>query len=103
MDGVLDPRIILRMRRVPAIDATGLHALDEFLDKCRRQHTTLLLSGIHSQPIFALTKYKLIDKVGEENLFGNIDDALARAREIVGATPSPRPDSAQPEVARERR
>src|SRR5688572_29754404 len=36
---------ILRMRHVTAIDATGMHALDEFHDKCRKQHTTLLLSG----------------------------------------------------------
>ena len=90
------------MRRVPAIDATGMHALDEFHDKCRKQHTTLLLSGVHSQPVFALTKYGLTDKIGEENLFGNVDDALNRAREIVGATALPRPASAVPEVARER-
>jgi SulP family sulfate permease len=92
---------ILRMRRVPAIDATGMHALDEFHDKCRKQHTTLLLSGVHSQPVMALTKYGLTDKIGEENLFGNIDDALDRAREIVGVHPQPKPRSAVPEVARE--
>lgn len=93
---------ILRMRRVPAVDATGMHALDEFCDKCRRQGTTLLLSGVHAQPIFAMTKYGLTDKVGEENLFGNIDDALNRARQIVGKTPLPKPPTAVPEVARER-
>lgn len=94
---------ILRMRRVPAIDATGLHALDEFHDKCRRQGTRLLLAGVHTQPIFAMTKYGLIDKVGEENLFGNIDDALDAARQIVGARPEPKPADAVAEVARERK
>ena len=44
---------ILRMRRVPAIDATGLHALVEFQEKCHRQSTTLLLSGVHAQPMAA--------------------------------------------------
>jgi SulP family sulfate permease len=93
---------ILRMRRVPAIDATGMHALDELHDKCRKQKTHLLLSGVHAQPIFAMMNYGLVDKIGEENLFGNIDDALNRARQIVGADLEPRPKFAQAEVRRER-
>jgi SulP family sulfate permease len=93
---------ILRMRRVPAVDATGMHALDEFHLKCRKQGTLLLLAGVHTQPIFAMTQYGLVDKVGQGNLFGNIDDALARAREIVGEAPQPRPPAAIAEVARER-
>ena len=98
------PRVfILRMRRVPAIDATGMHALDEFYLKCKRQGTVLLLAGVHAQPMFALAKYGLLDKVGEQNMFGNIDDALDRAREILGAQPVPHPSVAQPEVARERK
>jgi SulP family sulfate permease len=92
---------ILRMRRVPAIDASGMHALDEFYLKCKRQGTQLLLAGVHAQPMFALAKYGLLDKVGEDNLFGNIDDALDRAREIVGAQPRPKPADALPEVARD--
>ena len=93
---------ILRMRRVTAIDATGMHALDEFHDKCRKQGTRLLLSGVHAQPMFAMAKYELLDKFGEENLFGNIDDALNRARELVGEHTQPKPASAVPEVQRER-
>lgn len=93
---------ILRMRRVTAIDATAMHALGEFHAKCHRQGTTLLLAGVHAQPIFAMTKYGLVDRIGEDNLFGNIDDALNRAREIVGVPTVPRPAIVQPEVARER-
>jgi SulP family sulfate permease len=93
---------ILRMRRVPAIDASGMHALGEFRDKCRKQGTTLLLSGVHAQPIFAMTRYGLTERLGDENLFGNIDDALNRARQIIGLGPVARPESALPEVARER-
>jgi SulP family sulfate permease len=92
---------ILRMRRVPAIDATGMHALDELHDKCTRRQTHLLLSGVHAQPIFAMTAYGLVDKIGEENMFGNIDDALNCAREIVGLHAEPRPTAATPEVRRE--
>jgi SulP family sulfate permease len=94
---------ILRMRRVPAVDATGMHALDEFYLKCKRQGTQLLLAGVHAQPMFALAKYGLLDKVGEANLFGNIDDALDRASEIVGIPPHPHPADAVAEVARERK
>jgi SulP family sulfate permease len=93
---------ILRMRRVPAVDATGMHALEEFHGKCRKQSTTLLLAGVHAQPIYAMTQYGLIDKIGEQNLYGNIDDALNRAREIVGQQPQPKPTTAIAEVARER-
>lgn len=93
---------ILRMRRVPAIDATGMHALEEFFEKCRRQGTVLLLSGVHAQPMFALTKYGLTDKIGDKNLTGNIDESLDRAREILGLPMAPPPPGAVPEVARQR-
>lgn len=93
---------ILRMRRVPAVDASGIHALEEFYDKCRRQGTRLLLSGVHAQPMFALMKYGLTDRIGETNLFGNIDDALDAARSIVGAPPPATRPAREPEVARER-
>jgi SulP family sulfate permease len=89
------------MRRVPAIDASGMHALDEFASKCKRQGTTLLLSGVHAQPMFALARYGLLDRFGEQNMFGNVDDALNRAREIEGLPPQPKPPTATPEVARE--
>jgi len=92
---------ILRMRRVPAIDASGMHALDEFFSKCKRQGTTLLLSGVHAQPMFALAKYGLLDRVGEENMFGNVDDALNRAREIEGVAKQEKPAGAVAEVKRE--
>lgn len=86
------PRIfILRMRRVTAIDATAMHALGEFHDKCRRQGTILLLSGVHAQPMFAMTRYGLTERIGKENMLENIDDALNRAREILGLPPPPQP------------
>jgi SulP family sulfate permease len=98
------PRVfILRMRRVPAMDATGLHALEEFFDKCRRQGTTLLLSGIHAQPLFVLTQHRLYEAIGSDNLLANIDDALDRARQLLGLPSSDRPIGAAAEVAREAR
>jgi SulP family sulfate permease len=92
---------ILRMRKVPWIDATGLHALEEFHAKCRREGTQLLLSGVHAQPLFAFARSGFTDVVGPENMFGNIDDALNRGRELLGLPAKLRPASAEPEVARE--
>jgi SulP family sulfate permease len=72
------------MRYVPHVDATGLHALQEFYDKCRRQGATLLLGGVHAQPLLEMTRMGILDRIGVENLFESVDDALVRAREIVG-------------------
>ncbi|MCE9552064.1 MAG: sulfate permease [Planctomycetes bacterium] len=92
---------ILRMRRVPSIDASGMHALKEFYEKCHRQGTTLLLSGVHAQPLFVFTKYRFKEVIGIDNMFGNIDDALNRARELMGLPTVSRPVTALSEVARE--
>ena len=94
---------ILRMRRVPAIDATGLHALEEFHKKCLHQGTKLLLAGVHAQPLYAFINIGFDKVVGVENLFENIDNALNRARLILGLPPEPQPSDAVFEVARERR
>src|SRR5690606_5140831 len=74
---------ILRMRHVPAMDASGAHALDEFIAKCRRHHTTLVLSAVQPQPRDTLQRFGLIEKIGRENLQPDIDAALARARELL--------------------
>jgi SulP family sulfate permease len=74
---------ILRMRRVPAIDATGLHALREFHHKCARQGTTLLLAGVQEQPRAALQRSGLAEQVGVDNIFGSSMDALARAYDLL--------------------
>lgn len=98
------PRVfILRMRKVPAIDASGLHALEEFHTKCVRDGTVLLLSGVHAQPLVAFGRSGFLDVVGSENMFGNLDDALNRARSILGLPALPAPATAVPEVARERK
>ena len=98
------PRVfILRMRRVPAMDATGMHALEEFYQKCRRQGTILLLTGVHAQPLDVLIQHNLYEAIGSDNLSGNIDDALNRARQLLGLPTLERPSGAVAEVARERK
>ena len=94
--------IIIRMRDVPAIDSTGIHALEQLLKETKKHGTHLVLSGVHTQPLMALANAEFISKIGEENIHGNIDDALDRAREILGLPKLGRPADFIPVVAREK-
>jgi len=94
--------LILRMRHVPAIDSTGLHALRDLVRRSRREGTLVLLSDVHAQPVVALERSGLYDELGEENIHGNIDDALNRARAHLGLPELARPAFATPTVAREK-
>ena len=76
---------ILRMRKVPVIDASGLHALNELYLKCLRQGTTLVLSGVQPKVAQSLAGIGIIDQIGRANIRQNIDDALIRSREILAA------------------
>lgn len=79
------PRVfILRMRYVPYIDATGMHALEEFFDKCRREGMLMLLCGVHVRPLVEMTRSGLLDRLGFDNVYESLDLALARARTVVG-------------------
>lgn len=76
--------LILRMRQVPSIDAAGIQMIETLLERCKSDGTTLLLSGVHAQPVVALTRAGVLKQLGEENALANIDAALNRAREILG-------------------
>ena len=96
------PRVlIIRMRDVPAIDSTGLHALHELARSCKHDGTLLLLADVHAQPMFALVRSDMLAELGEENLFGNLDNALDRSREYLALPAVPHPAGAIPTVARE--
>jgi len=92
---------IIRMRKVLSIDATGLNMMKEMLADCKKTNTTLILSGVHVQPLFALQQYGLEDEIGEDNIFGNIDDALDRSRELLGLPRIGRPANFVPTVKRD--
>ena len=76
---------IIRMRNVPAIDATGLETIRNFCVDSEKEGIKIILSGVHTQPLFAMTQAGIMDLVREENVRGNIDDALKRASEILNA------------------
>ncbi|MBI4417461.1 MAG: sulfate permease [Ignavibacteriales bacterium] len=75
--------LILRTRHLLAIDATGLRALEDLLERTRKDGTVLVISGIHKQPLHLLTVSGLMDRIGAENVCGNIDEALDRAHTIM--------------------
>lgn len=97
------PRVrIIRMRNVPAIDATGLQTLKDFYNDSKKHKTHMILSGVHTQPLYAMTQAGIFDLYGEENIHGNIDDALDRAREILGLPKLGRPKDFIPTVKRDK-
>ena len=73
--------LILRMRRVPVIDATGLHALKDVVHRSRRDGTMVLLCEVQPQPLQALRRSVLIDEIGEEHMLPTLDAAIERAKE----------------------
>ncbi len=92
---------IVRMRNVPAIDATGIHALKEEHNNSKKRGIAFIISDIHAQPLFALERADLLEAIGEENVLGNIDDSLNRAREILNLPKAERPVPFVPTVQRE--
>ncbi len=93
--------LIIRMRNVPAIDSTGIHALRDIVRSARREGTLVLLSDVHAQPLVALGQSDMLDDIGDEHIFGNVDDALAQARAHLNLPIVPAPPFARPTVARE--
>lgn len=79
------PRVfILRMRHVPVIDATGIHALEQMAEKCRREGTILLLVEIQHQPLSAIVRARKLETLGgRPNLAATLDVALERANQIL--------------------
>ena len=71
--------LILRMRSVPAMDATALHTLEGVLDTCKKNNTTLVFSHVNEQPFSVLEKSGFVDSVGRDKFCKNIDEALALA------------------------
>lgn len=94
--------LIIRMRNVPAIDGTGIHALEEVYHESLKKGTQLVLSGVHTQPLITLEQSGFLKVIGEKNILGNIDDSLDRAREILGLPKLGRPKEFEPTVKRDK-
>ncbi|MDY0083634.1 MAG: SulP family inorganic anion transporter [Ignavibacteriaceae bacterium] len=93
--------LIIRMRNVPAIDGTGIHALEEVYHNVVKNGTQLILSGVHIQVLMVLDQSGFLKIIGVQNVLGNIDDSLDRAREIIGLPKIGRPVDFEPTVKRD--
>jgi sulfate permease, SulP family len=76
------PIVILRLRNMTAIDATGLHALEGLSDRLKKSGRTLLLCGARHQPARFLDQAEFVEHVGSENILPHVQAALQRATQV---------------------
>jgi sulfate permease, SulP family len=76
------PVVVLRIRNMTALDATGLYALEKLADRLQKSGRTLLLCGAREQPERLLTQADFVEHVGSENILPHVAAALERARQI---------------------
>lgn len=94
LDNILDqfpkaPSVfILRMRLVPLVDASGVHALKTLADRCRHIGSVLVISGLQPQPKRVLQQMAFIEKQGELQFAGNFGEAIKMAAELTHRTES---------------
>ena len=79
--------VILRLRNMTAIDATGLHAIERLADTLHRSGRSLLLCGMRDQPAAMMDRADFHEHVGPENLLPSVEAALDRARLLTTAPP----------------
>lgn len=75
--------MIFRMQNTIYLDAGGLQAIEQCKAACDRKDVKIVLAGIHTQPYMLFEKTGMADKLGRENIYENISDALKRAKDIV--------------------
>jgi SulP family sulfate permease len=80
-----EPVVILRLRNMTAVDATGIHAIETFAKRLHESGRTMLLCGAMQQPSKLLQGARFQDRVGRENIMPNIQSALDRAQQIHDA------------------
>lgn len=78
----LPPVVIMRLRNMTAIDATGLYALEEVAKQLHASGRTLILCGAREQPAKLIHQSEFEDVVGRENICANVDEALRRAEDV---------------------
>src|ERR1700704_6014776 len=78
----LPPVVILRLRNMTALDATGLFALEEVANQLHASKRTLILCGARAQPSQLIHQGEFAEVVGPENICDNVQDALRRAEEV---------------------
>lgn len=74
---------IIRMRKVPFVDATGLHNLEVFVEKSHEDGIRVILSGVRPEVLRVIKHTSLYGVIGEKNIYDHINGALARATDVV--------------------
>lgn len=74
---------IIRMRKVPFIDSTGLHNLESLLFKAKKEGIHIILSEVNHNIRDALDRFHFTDIIGSDNICDNIQDALQKANIII--------------------
>ena len=75
--------LVIRMRGVPAIDATAMRSLEQLYERCEKNHVQLVFSHVNEQPRRTMEKNGFVERIGAKNFCAHIDEALARASQIV--------------------
>lgn len=75
--------LIIRMRGVPSLDASGMNALENLYDYCTENGVKLIFSHANEQPMKTMRRAGFVDLVGEEHFRVNIDDAIEHTRELI--------------------
>ena len=78
----LPPVVILRLRNMTALDATGLYAIEEVAKQLHASKRTLILCGAREQPSQLIHQAEFAEVIGEENICDNVREALQRAEEV---------------------
>ncbi len=78
--------LIIRMRAVPALDATAMNSLVSLCDTCEQKGIKLVFSHVNEQPMRIMEKGGFVDRVGRDNFCAHIDDALERAANLIKKT-----------------
>lgn len=75
--------VVIRMRSVPAIDASAMRSLHELVSRAKKKNITLLFSHVNEQPMHVMEKDGFIELLGKEHFYKNIVDALDYAENLV--------------------
>jgi SulP family sulfate permease len=78
--------LIAKMKSVPVIDATGIHALEEVYKQSMQNGTTLILTELQPNILAKMKAFGFVEKIGEENVCPLYTDAITRAEQVVSAT-----------------
>ncbi|MFN8062212.1 MAG: SulP family inorganic anion transporter [Vicinamibacterales bacterium] len=88
----LQPIVIVRLRNMTAIDATGLHALEQLAERLAKSGRRMLLCGARVQPREYLERAEIADVIGKDNILPHVRAALERAQVLHSTlVTSPRP------------